>query len=76
MVNYEGKASLPGLQLKSAGGETGVLAENALKSYRITEWVGPEKAKIGQVVQPPCLSIVILEHIGQNCIQTVLEYFQ
>lgn len=42
---------------------------------RITEWVRLEVTG-GHLVQLPCSSRVILEHIAQNRVQMFLEYFQ
>lgn len=35
-----------------------------------------EGTAVGHPVQPPCLSLVTLEHTAQGCIRAVLEYLQ
>lgn len=58
----------------------GVFFFNAVQywreQYNITEWVRLGGATVGHLVLPPCSGRVILQHIAQDCIQIVLEYFR
>lgn len=43
-------------------------------NHRISESVRLVNIMVGHLVQPSCSSWVILEHIVQDCIQTVFDY--
>lgn len=50
--------------------------KRTVQYHRITEWVRLGGTTVGHLVLPPCSSRVILQHIAQDCVQIVLEYFQ
>lgn len=45
-------------------------------SHRITEQVSLEATTGAHLVQTPCSSRDILDHMAQDCVPTVLEYLQ
>lgn len=64
--------------LLSSAGDVQHLADSVrhIHNYRITEWAGLEGTTVGHLLQAPCSSRVMLEHVAQNGVQTVLEYLQ